>query len=132
MILELLIFISAIILALFFFAESGKPLLGFVGSVLLLILSFWIFSDGIQMQTQKLETITQTGTNLEAGTETIDGNATTIAKTITLNSTESSITSYAYADLPATPYIAIPQLLGTLFFLVALFSMFYYAPIFTQ
>jgi len=114
MILELVIFFSAIIISLIFFAESGRhPPLGIIGSIVLLILGLWIVVDGIQYQTSELK--------MTNSTTTTDGNDTS------MESSESI--SPVYSDLPELPYlsIGISVFLSLSFILASLYMLFNYA-----
>jgi len=130
MYLEIIAFIGAIVLILVFFAETKKPILGLAASFILFILGYWVFTDGIQMQTGEslAETITLSGNSTISSTEVVSGNDTTTTGSTSFseNKTLFGNSTKIYEDIPATSITPLHEFLGVVFMLLSIFGMFNY------
>lgn len=141
MLLEVIGFMGAFIVLLFYFAEQKKPVLGLAGSITLMVLSFWILSDGIQIRSGEL--VTETTASLDngsivgasVGTAELDGNTTTYSEDLTSGSnlsssgtTNKSLT-YVYSAVPATPYTGTSPFLGLMLLLLSVYGLLYYVAV---
>lgn len=149
MIIDSIIIFGAIIAFCIAWAEFGnKQAFGIAGSLLMLVLGFWIYSDGIQIQTGQITTFSGfdnttslanlTGANFKNGSSSTDlSNITSSFFTTALNqsSTQAAATSFGhkettskiYSDLPATPGVNINTLLGLILNLLGIGGLLYYS-----
>ena len=149
MIIDSIIIFSVIIAFCIAWAEYGnKQAFGIAGSLLMLVLGFWIYSDGIQIQTGQITTFSGldnsttssnlTGLNLQLSNSTSDFvNLTSSNSTVQLNQSEASASSTRfghtetvskiYSDLPATPGVNINTLLGLILNLLGIGGLLYYS-----
>jgi uncharacterized membrane protein YjgN (DUF898 family) len=143
MILELFGVLGLFILILVFIAEYTKrPFLGLVSSLTLLLLAFWILSDGIQYQIGYAVAGNTTHTTSILSGNTMNGSNTNYETNITNlyyeesssnssntdTSTKIEITSYQYADVSwSIAVIGLKDFLGVVFILLGLFGLLSYA-----
>lgn len=111
MYLEIFGAVLILIGVMLFFAETRKWPLGLVASVFLLIFSFWVMFDGIQMQVGH---ITNVSTN-----STTDGNSTSVIELKNM--------TYTYQEIPALPFITLSNLLALPTTLLSLYLFYFYA-----
>lgn len=127
MYLEIFALFGGIILLLFLFAEfTRQSILGVFASVLMLILSFWILTEGLYYQTGT----SQFGTDITAQIENTTANNTnniTLTNTIkTISLSRNMTTINTYAPIPTTRFIKLDFLLGFSMLLLAIYSLFRY------
>lgn len=141
MLLEIVGFVGAFIVLLYYFAEQKKPLLGLAGSVVMMVLGFWILSDGLQIRTG--EQVTEATASLEngsivgasAGTAELDGNTTTYSEdltsgtNLTLSGTRSQNVTYVYAPIPAAPYTGTSPFIGLMLVILSIYGLLYYVAV---
>lgn len=143
MLLEVIGFVGAVIVLLFFFAEQRKPFLGFSASIMLMVLSFWILADGIQVRSGELKTIANLENMTGNSTAQTNGVNTVVAGIITAytatttedvesltNITGTETLQYAYTDVPVTPFAETHQFIGLMLLLISLYGMFHYVATF--
>jgi hypothetical protein len=131
-----LVGITAVIMYLF--AETQKPIAGIFASILLMILSFWILTSGVQIQTGETHFDTNVGLELGTANGTDNGSTTASGSTSTFNQgmrtnittatsgTTNSTVNNQYGDIPSTPIAPVPQTLGMVLLLFSLYTFFYY------
>jgi len=115
MFLELVAFVGLIIAVLVFFAEGGDHApLGLIGATVLLILGFWVMTDGIQYQTSLSTATNSTNTSLD---------------NITYVVTTTQTTTPVYSDIPEFPYlsIGISVFVGLSLILMAIYGLIHYS-----
>lgn len=140
MIFEIFAFFGLTVIALAVLAEMGrKPFLGIAASVILLILSIAVLTDGIQFRTGEntLSAETQLISNSTAVQSGVSvpqlDNSTLFAKNSTFSSSTASLsknstTTYTYANIPAiTPVIEIKVLLWLILMFISLYGLIAYA-----
>lgn len=113
MFIEILLLLAGIILALIAIGESiNQPVLGLVGSILLLIAGFWLLNTNIEI---------------------VSGQAITTSQTLTTDVFNTTIISYNQTaslqriNLPPTPYVKFEWLLGITSILLAIYGIFRYS-----
>lgn len=138
MLLEVAGFVGVVIVFLFYFAEQRKPIAGVFASLMLMVSSFWVLSDGLQMRSGEvvsvatLQNLTGTNSGSMDGTSTLDGNTTDYSESEAVNMTGmTNITGtetlqYSYADVPITPYAETSWFLGIMLLLFSLYTLFHY------
>jgi hypothetical protein len=150
MIFDSFILFGAIILVCIAWAEFGKKqAFGILGSILLLVMGFWIYSDGLQIQTGQITTFSGldnttglanlTGNHLQGENSTTTNSSTSSTTAISMNDSTASTSSTSfghletttkvYADIPATPFLSlkIKDFLGLIFNLLGLAGLLYYS-----
>jgi hypothetical protein len=115
MLIELVAFVGLIIIAIVFIAEGGKHApLGLVGATILLILGFWVMTDGIQYQIS---------VSALANSTIIPIDNTTFMTVTTQTTTP------IYEDIPEFPYLDIGTsvFIGLAFILLAIYGVIHYS-----
>lgn len=138
MIIEAIVLVGATAAILFLFAEAGKPIVGILASIMLMVLSLWILGSGIQITTGEthldtnlgLEVGTANGTN--DGSSLVNGSLSTFSQDMKTNvttatsGTTNSTVAYVHGDLPTTPYMNVPSFFGATLLLTSFYLFFYY------
>lgn len=114
MYLELIGFFGIIIMILVILGEQKQPFLGFTGSILLLVMAYWILQGGIQITTGQTKVITQTGTQ-----NALNG-------TTTLNVTTTENIQSIYTNVPVLPFYELSNLLSLILIFLALYGLYHY------
>lgn len=117
-----------------FFAEfSKRKEVAFMAGLFMIILSFWILADGLQIRTGEAivtnETTTENiATSISELADTNETNTTSTSITTGTHTTNATATAaltstvtYNYADIPATPYFAYSDLIGLICLLMGIY-----------
>lgn len=133
--IEALVYFSAFILVLFGFAEQYKKnILGIFGSIALIVLAMWIFTDDIQFQTGYNTLQNSTINNILVGdldgTNTLDNSSIAsylenYNETTTGTGTQTKTTTYTYSAI-TTPYFQFNTFLALLLLGIAIYLFGYY------
>jgi hypothetical protein len=135
MLLEVFGLYGIFLLVLFAYAEiAKKPPVGLIASVLLIPLSVWLISDGLQIKTGEIISATETNVNLGNISTILNGNQSVNLMNESiyteLLSGDNNATSYiernqrminVYTDIPATYGVQLSTVLG-----IAGFALFLY------
>ena len=141
MLFEILILFGVFITLLLFFSEIAKmPALGLIGGLSILLLSYWILTDDIQIKTGELinATITRNGTDI--GETFLVGNAAlsnitngsvyneTANGTINFTGTETvnKTVTYQFDDIPPDSVASFYSTFGLLLLLLGIYITIHY------
>lgn len=141
MLFEILLLFGVFITLLLFFSEVSKmPALGLIGGLSILLLSYWVLTDDIQIKTGEVITSTILKNGTETGNTFLEGNAVlsnitngsiyneTANGTIDLLGTEevNKTITYQFDDIPPDSIASFYQTFGLILLLLGLYITFHY------
>lgn len=131
MILEVLGFIGILILILIYLAEQKKPVLGIAGSLILFLTAFWVWGEGIQVQSGTTATLQLTALHAqnETAEQTDNTTATNLTGNYTVTGTATLTPDYTMITAPFGAAFAFKDFLGFIFMMLGTYGFWHYATI---